>query len=201
MLHEGEFTYTSVYQDGKPYYGLNSPRLAPSKPRHASAEAFIAQYAAQTGLRFRYADHWQDTHPIQPDYIEAVEAYIIPADTVNVPRRDLYVNDAFYYHALFHEIGHSTLAKSRLDNRRTTTREEEIRAESVSRRLMDHFGLSTPDTEAFSDYYLENWRNALDPFASLMESFGFPSKPSRPLNDVIDESVAYLLTFAQRELR
>jgi len=50
------------------------------------------------------------------------KAYYRPStDIVNMPKKENFVNEEFYYSVLFHEIGHSTGHKSRLDRKNFET--------------------------------------------------------------------------------
>jgi antirestriction protein ArdC len=124
------------------------PRQAP-EPFDA-AEAVIAGYRTGPSVL---------TDGLTPAYLPAL-------DTVKMPPLDRYADAPSYYCDLFHEYGHSSGAKHRLDRwgeggpatsfRSDSYSREELVAEMTAAFLCGHCGIS-PSTIANSASYLAGW--------------------------------------------
>jgi antirestriction protein ArdC len=98
-----------------------------------------------------------------------VACYLPSQDKILMPRRETFKSNAFFYAILFHESGHSTGAKNRLnrpgvaefDNYGSEKySKEELIAEFTSAFLCAEAGLEAP-TRDNSVAYLQNWIQAL----------------------------------------
>jgi antirestriction protein ArdC len=113
-----------------------------------SAEAIIAGYANGPSITER----------------GSVACYSPELDTITVPPRSSYAELAEHYSTVFHEIGHSTGHKSRLDrfkgNRAFGSHDygrEELIAEMTAAFLCAEAGVTVPESEANSAAYLQSW--------------------------------------------
>ena len=100
--------------------------------------------------------------------------YNFVKDFINMPVIGSFDNSDFYYSTLFHELGHWTGAKSRL-NREFPTRfadekysKEELIAEMTSAFLCAEMGIDNNDLANNSAAYLQGWINALKGDAKLI---------------------------------
>ena len=124
---------------------------------NATAEAIIADYIARAGNGFKV---------IRDDVTD--DAYYSPAfDYVNVPMREQYKNESEFYSTLFHELGHSTGHKTRLN--RFTGKDkiaafgdeaysrEELVAESTAAGILNALGMEEGNTFRNSAAYIKGW--------------------------------------------
>lgn len=91
------------------------------------------------------------------------KAYYIPSsDTINMPEKERFTSSAGYYATLFHEIGHSTGHKDRLDRDMTGNfgtkayAREELVAELTSAFLCTKAGIVN-DTVENNTAYIQGW--------------------------------------------
>ncbi len=102
------------------------------------------------------------------EHINANQPYYnFVKDFINMPVIGSFDNSHFYYATLFHELGHWTGAKSRL-NRELPSRfadenysKEELIAEMTSAFLCAEMGIDNNDLANNSAAYLQGWINAL----------------------------------------
>lgn len=109
-------------------------------------------------------------------------AYYRPStDTVNVPPASSFKSQEAYYSTYFHELGHWTGHKSRLDRLEPATfgsekyGKEELVAELNASYLNDIAGISGT-TENNSASYLENWIKAIKGDSKLLLNAFSPAK-------------------------
>jgi antirestriction protein ArdC len=95
------------------------------------------------------------------------KAYYIPStDSINMPEKERFTSSEGYYATLFHEIGHSTGHKSRLDRDLSgqfgtkSYAREELVAELTSAFLCTKAGIEN-DTVDNAAAYIQNWLGAL----------------------------------------
>lgn len=122
-----------------------------------AAESIIADYVARAGNGFELKRE-AVTH----------RAYYSPsADYVSTPHRSQFVSMAEYYSTLFHELGHSTGHKTRL-NRFTGSAanamfgsesysREELVAESCAASVLNALGLEEENSFRNSAAYIKSW--------------------------------------------
>jgi antirestriction protein ArdC len=96
------------------------------------------------------------------------QAYYSPVlDLVNMPPIETFENSAFYYSVLFHELGHWTGGKKRLDRDMTGRNgnekysKEELIAEMTAAFLCAEMGIDNDDLTMNSAAYLKGWITAL----------------------------------------
>lgn len=124
----------------------------------AAAEAVVEGYLAQ---------------PSHPNLVVRLsdKAYYQPmTDTVVVPKMCQYRSAAEYYSTLFHELGHSTGHKDRLNRKGITEggffgsheySKEELVAEITAAMLLSQCGIEVEGTFNNSVSYLQSWIRAL----------------------------------------
>ena len=123
----------------------------------ASAEAISADYLTRSGVKL--------------ERVAGDRACYSPAlDRVTLPLREQFSDAAEYYSTMFHEYGHSTGHKSRL-NRFTTGAaaafgsgdygREELVAELTSACILNTAGIETPQSFKNSAGYLQGWLKAI----------------------------------------
>jgi antirestriction protein ArdC len=96
-------------------------------------------------------------------------AFYSPArDIVNMPELKMFEDEASYYSTLFHEVGHWTGHKTRMDRFESGTyfgnekySKEELVAEMFSCFARNKFGIETEDTKMNSAAYIKGWLKAL----------------------------------------
>ena len=121
------------------------------------AEEVKADYLAREGVKL--------------EHVAGDRACYSPAlDRVTLPLREQFTDGGEYYSTLFHELGHSTGHKSRL-NRFTTGAaaafggddygREELVAEITSACILNSCGIETPATFKNSASYIDNWLKAI----------------------------------------
>lgn len=136
------------------------------------AEAIIASYISRAGNNFHI------------DRAEMSDrAYYSPGlDYVSVPRREQYKTVSEYYSTLFHELGHSTGHKTRLNrftgkaaNAAFGSQEyskEELVAEATAAAILNSLGMEDGNTFRNSAAYIKSWSSHIknDPlmFVSAM---------------------------------
>lgn len=112
-----------------------------------------------------------DNMPNRPDIKhEESRAYYHPRfDFVNMPKRESFDTEAFYYSVLFHELGHSTGHKSRLDRPGITGgtyfgscdySKEELVAEMTAAFLCGHCQIEQQTIDN-SAAYIKSWLKSL----------------------------------------
>jgi len=96
-------------------------------------------------------------------------AYYRPStDSVNMPKKETFVKEEFYYSVLFHELGHSTGHKSRLDRKdfaegcfgSETYSKEELVAEMTAAFICGHCKIENKTIEN-SAAYIKSWLRKL----------------------------------------
>ena len=96
-------------------------------------------------------------------------AYYRPStDSVNMPKKETFVNEEFYYSVLFHELGHSTGHKSRLDRKEfsegqfgsETYSKEELVAEMTAAFLCGYCQIENKTIDN-SAAYIKSWLGKL----------------------------------------
>lgn len=122
-----------------------------------TAEAVVSDYVSRAGNGFH----------IDADKVSN-EAYYSPFfDYVNVPTRAQYNSASEYYNTLFHELGHSTGHKTRLNRftgkaagARFGSEEysrEELVAESCAASILNAIGMEEANTFRNSAAYIKSW--------------------------------------------
>jgi len=101
---------------------------------------------------------------------EESKAYYHPIkDFVNMPKPESFQKEEFYYSVMFHELGHATGHKSRLDRKTIkehapfgseTYSKEELVAEMTAAYLCGHHGIEM-ETIGNSAAYIKSWLKAL----------------------------------------
>lgn len=128
---------------------------------NATAEAVIADYVSRAGNGFCVKR-------------EAVtnEAFYSPAlDYVSVPKREQFKNESEFYSTMFHELGHSTGHKTRLNRFSGENKiaswgdenyaKEELVAESTAASLLNSLGMEDGNTFRNSAAYIKSWSEAI----------------------------------------
>ena len=98
------------------------------------------------------------------------EAFYSPSkDTVRVPRKKSFFSSVEYYGTVFHELGHSTGHKDRLNRLKSTAcfgneeySREELVAELVSCGILNATNHETASTFRNSAAYIQSWLKALE---------------------------------------
>jgi len=112
--------------------------------------------------------------------------YVLSADEIRMPPRESFETEQSYYATLFHESGHATRHKSRLDRALDSGRRgdtsyacEELVAEFTAAFLCGHAGISpalnqASGNESFSDSaaYIAHWLQRLGDDPKLVVSAG-----------------------------
>ncbi len=130
--------------------------LTPPDPIEA-ADEISADYLNRSGVKL--------------EHIRGDRACYSPTlDRVKLPLREQFTDSAEYYSTLFHELGHSTGHKSRL-NRFTSGvsaafggedyGKEELVAELTSACIMNTCGIETPKSFKNSAGYIQGWLKAI----------------------------------------
>lgn len=136
---------------------LNKEKLNTEIESLPDADELIEAYVERSGIKF------------EPKISN--KAYYSPMlDTVVVPCKEQYSAIEEYYSTTFHELTHSTGAKTRL-NRLTDTKnaafgsedysKEELVAEIGSATILSLLGIDTPKTFKNSAAYLQSWLQVL----------------------------------------
>lgn len=129
--------------------------------RNPEAEAVIADYIARAGNGFEVR-----TTP------NSNEAYYTPTfDYVEVPVREQFSNLSEYYSTLFHELGHSTGHRTRLNrftgkaaNASFGSQEysrEELVAETCAASILNALGLEDGNSFRNSAAYIKSWSSKI----------------------------------------
>ena len=125
-----------------------------------SAEAVIADYISRAGNGFKM------------NRVEGDRAYYSPAfDYVTVPVREQFERVTEFYSTIFHELGHSTGHKTRLDRFSGAAgsaafgsedySREELVAESTAATILNALGMEEANTFRNSAAYIKGWSEAL----------------------------------------
>ena len=122
-----------------------------------TAESISADYLDRSGVMF--------------ENVRGDRAYYSPTfDKVVLPLMEQFDNSAEYYSTLFHELGHSTGHKSRLDRFKTGSAaafgsddygKEELVAEITSACILSECGIETPASFKNSAAYIQGWLKAI----------------------------------------
>ena len=126
-----------------------------------TAEAIVADYIARAGNGFT----------VKRDNYTTRAYYRPSADYVEVPTRSQFTDIAEYYSTLFHELGHSTGHKTRL-NRFTgeaacamfgseSYSREELVAESCAASILNAIGLENDNSFRNSAAYIKSWSESI----------------------------------------
>lgn len=102
---------------------------------------------------------------------ESDRAYYTPAkDSITMPLIEQFSSSENFYSTFFHEMGHSTGHKNRLNRKEVNEVSyfgscdyglEELTAELTASFLCAEIGISNENTERNSIAYLKNWKNAI----------------------------------------
>lgn len=136
------------------------PKESETETPKTEVDTIIDGYVKRSGVRF---------HNDAPSN----SAYYSPLfDTVVVPMRSQYKANELYYSTAFHELGHSTGAKGRLNRfeedaddhifRSESYSKEELVAEITSAVSMNRCGLANDATETNSAAYVQSWLKVLE---------------------------------------
>lgn len=122
-----------------------------------AAETVSTDYLTRSGVKL--------------EHVAGDRACYSPAlDRVTLPLREQFTDGAEYYSTLFHELGHSTGHKSRLDRFTTGAAaafggedygREELVAELTSACVLNTVGIETPQSFRNSASYIDNWLKAI----------------------------------------
>lgn len=149
--------------DGLPAKYFEAP--APKQNEELSEpQAVFEGYVASSGVTVR---HGGDRACYRPS-----------VDVIDVPDLKAFTSSEHYYAVLFHECGHSTGAKSRLNREGVTNLDsfgshqysrEELIAELSSALVLGDCGIVDPTVQANQAAYLKAWKSALrsDPGAFM----------------------------------
>ncbi len=113
--------------------------------------------------------------------------YCPSTDTVNLPEKEQFCNEAEYYSTAFHECVHSTGHASRLNRRfgtfgSETYSKEELVAEIGSCMLLDILGIETDAIFENSGAYIASWLKALKNDVSMI---GYAAGKAKAAVDMI----------------
>ena len=131
--------------------------VEPDGSLNATAEAVIADYIGRAGNGFS----------VLRDEI-CHSAYYAPLlDYVQVPRREQFASESEFYSTLFHELGHSTGHKTRLNRFKgeaasaafgsESYSREELVAESTAAAILNALGMEEGNTFRNSVAYIKSW--------------------------------------------
>lgn len=130
--------------------------LTPPDPIEA-AEEISADYLNRSGVKL--------------EHVRGDRACYSPSlDRVTLPLFEQFDDSAEYYSTMFHELGHSTGHKSRLDRFTTGAAaafggedygKEELVAEITSACILSECGIETPESFKNSAAYVQNWLKAI----------------------------------------
>ena len=123
-----------------------------------AAESIVDDYLQREGVKL--------------NYIGGDRACYIPAfDRVEMPTREQFTSTAELYSTLFHELGHSTGHKSRLNRFSTGAAaaafgsddygREELVAEICAASILNQIGIETDHSFRNSASYIDNWLKAI----------------------------------------
>lgn len=114
---------------------------------------------------------YQQREQIQYHIKESDKAYYTPSkDIITMPLIEQFSSSENFYSTFFHEMGHSTGHKSRLNRKEVNEVTffgscdyglEELTAELTASFLCAEIGISNESTERNSIAYLKNWKNAI----------------------------------------
>jgi antirestriction protein ArdC len=97
--------------------------------------------------------------------------YSLQSDFVNMPRPESFDNGEEYYSTLFHELGHSTRHKSRLNREKNSYAQEELVAEMASAFLCGVTGIESKTLDN-SAAYIDSWRKRISEDPRLVVTAG-----------------------------
>lgn len=97
--------------------------------------------------------------------------YSHTGDFVNMPRPESFDNGEEYYGTLFHELGHSTRHKSRLNREKNSYAQEELVAEMTSAFLCGVTGIEDKTLDN-SAAYIDGWRKRISEDPRLVVTAG-----------------------------
>lgn len=113
------------------------------------------------------AERLVENYKFMPELTEGgSEAYYLPSlDKINMPIKDVFESIPKYYSTLFHEIGHSTGHKDRLNRFKSNVNihdyaEEELVAEFFSSMIAAHVGFGEEVFEHNASY-IDSWRRKI----------------------------------------
>lgn len=114
---------------------------------------------------------YQQREQIQYHIKESDKAYYTPSrDSITMPLLEQFSTSENFYSTFFHEMGHSTGHKNRLNRKEVNEVTffgscdyglEELTAELTASFLCAEIGISNESTERNSIAYLKNWKNAI----------------------------------------
>jgi antirestriction protein ArdC len=141
--------------DGLPVSDPQPVQVPTASESAAEAERLIRNYLAFSGIKLSHVDGGD-----KACYSPTFDAITLPAKT-QFPREDE------YYSTAFHEMTHSTGAKSRLDRQirnqfgSSLYGKEELVAEMGAAILVNHCGMESKQSFSSSTAYLQSWIKAL----------------------------------------
>lgn len=143
--------FNAEQADGLPEKFTEPPKAAPQTPQYPEAHAAYTAYVSRSGIK------------------EAVgnPAYSPFLDTIYMPGAGEFDGEAEYLGTAFHEAGHSTGAKGRLDRDLANVfgshgySREELVAEFTAAMLSAHFGFTNDRLAENQAAYLKSWVKAL----------------------------------------
>jgi len=98
-------------------------------------------------------------------------SYSLYGDFVNMPRPESFDNGEEYYSTLFHELGHSTRHKSRLNREKNSYAQEELVAEMTAAFLCGVTGIEDKTLDN-SAAYIDSWRKRISEDPRLVVTAG-----------------------------
>lgn len=141
--------------DGLPASDPQPVQVPTASESAAEADRVIRNYLAFSGVKLRHANGGD-------------EAYYAPlSDSITLPAKTQFPREDEYYSTAFHEMTHSTGAKSRLDRQIKNTfadelySKEELVAEMGAAILVNHCGMESKQSFDNSTAYLQSWIRAL----------------------------------------
>ena len=152
--------YSNVFHIGTQTEGLES-KIKPVIGSNdinpiEEAEKALNDYINRSGVNFEAVNGSNEAF------------YSISNDKIVVPHMIQYTNVNEYYSVIYHEAGHSTGHKSRLDRLdknasfdSQTYSKEELIAEIASCMTLNILGLEIPETFENSIAYIQNWKQKL----------------------------------------
>ena len=122
-------------------------------------------------------------YPGAPDIRHGdARAYYTPGtDTVSMPNLDAFETSEAYYRVLFHELGHSTGHRTRLERDGVANpatfashaySEEELIAEMTAAMLAGYAGISSEEADENTAAYLDHWLRKLKAEPNLLVTAG-----------------------------
>lgn len=137
--------------------GLESKRKPPEKVIFEidNCEQVVNDYLTREGIKY---NHGGDNAFYRPS-----------TDSITLPLMDNFASAEHYYSTIYHEIGHSTGAKNRLNRDVSNYAREELVAELASSMLCSETGINQADILDNSAAYIKAWSSRLksDPNAII----------------------------------